>query len=631
MSEDYQNGLVSYTSRDYNSLVKEFWDLVPKLTDLWNPEADADPGVVLGKYIASVADMLGVNLDMAANELFAPTVTQRKNAEKLFALMGYNLGYYTAARTEVTFTNNRDIPIELDFGFNGSNFCTLNTYTDITNQSRVITYNILPRTTSYNDIQSRSVRSILTNDIDVFVDTDKVTLQPSESVTRVAIEGELRSYSISVEQVKKNNYIISLPSQHVDTTAIWMKAKASQYDDNYLETRWLQVESAADFIDPEPRFAVTFDSYSNAQIQVSNYLNQLENYDGNWLIIYWIDCSGVIGCIGENVLSNLLFAKSTTNSVDPEAGDVGISNLSNTVELPHTYTVTGKSPETAKEAYKNSRNYINTWDSLVTLPDYTRFLKREAGVDTGVVLDCQKALEINMEIYKDENLTDIQKQKMYITNQDFPEGAPIFDWENVLGLGFDPTDPNKYVFASNFQTYTAMCFAIHNDFLASNYGAGQSSKVQIKKNTKFIRYKPPALFIDKVIKDYKPLQAMSVEMQFGYLRIFNFYVVGTITPTKPVSKEVANSLIDIAKEALRLHFAPSNFDIGQKPTIMDIVETIETCDERIRHFDPGSSKSYGIEYYSCDIEYFNPISFARYLAPSSTSIDIRVNPSYIVD
>ena len=65
-----------------------------------------------------------------------------------------------------------------------------------------------------------------------------------------------------------------------------------------------------------------------------------------------------------------------------------------------TYTVTGKSPETAKEAYYNSRNYINTWDSLVTLPDYTRFLKREAGVDCGVVIDCQKALEINMAIYQ---------------------------------------------------------------------------------------------------------------------------------------------------------------------------------------------------------------------------------------
>lgn len=73
-----ENGLISYTSRDYNSLVNEFWSLVPKLTELWKPEADADPGVVLGKYLASVADMLGVNLDFMANEVFAPSVSQRK-------------------------------------------------------------------------------------------------------------------------------------------------------------------------------------------------------------------------------------------------------------------------------------------------------------------------------------------------------------------------------------------------------------------------------------------------------------------------------------------------------------------------------------------------------------------------
>lgn len=631
MSDSYSHGLVNYTSRDYNSLVEEFFNLVPKLTDLWTPEADSDPGVVIGKYVASVAEMLGINLDWAVNEMYAPTVSQRKNAEKLFSLIGYNLGYYTAARTEITFTNNLDSPVELDFGFNGANFCTVTADTDITNQSRIITYNILPGSSSYGDAQSRNIRNVLTDELDVFLDSDKVTLQPNGSVTRVGIEGELRYYSISVEQVKKNNYIITLPSQHVDTTAIWMKAKSSQNSDDYVETRWLQVDNPADFIEPEPRFAVTFDSYSNAQIQVSNYLNQLENYDGNWLIIYWIDCSGIIGCVGENVLSNLLFAKSGQNLPDSASGDIGISNLSNTVELPHSYTVTGKSPETAKEAYKNSRNYINTWDSLVTLPDYTRFLKREAGVDTGVVIDCQKALEINLAIYKNENLTDAEKQKMYITNQDFPEGSPIFDWASVLDLEFDPTDPNKYVFAANFQRYTAMCFAIHNDFLTSSYGAGQSSKAQIKKNTKFIRYKPPALFIDKVIQDYKPLQAMSVELQFGYLRIFNFYVVGTIRPIKQVSREVADNLVAIAKEALRLYFAPANFEIGRKPTVMDIVETIEECDSRIRHFDPGSPKSYGIEYYSCDIGYFNPLSFARYLDAESAKNTIRVDPAYIVD
>ena len=65
--------MVKYTSRDFDSIMKDFWDLVPKLTELWNPsvydasdstkwnpDAISDPGVVLGIFLASVADMLGV-------------------------------------------------------------------------------------------------------------------------------------------------------------------------------------------------------------------------------------------------------------------------------------------------------------------------------------------------------------------------------------------------------------------------------------------------------------------------------------------------------------------------------------------------------------------------------------------
>ena len=65
-------GLIPQTDRDYNSLMEDFWALVPTLTDLWKPEADADPGVVLGKFLASAADMLSVNVDYLANEIFAP-------------------------------------------------------------------------------------------------------------------------------------------------------------------------------------------------------------------------------------------------------------------------------------------------------------------------------------------------------------------------------------------------------------------------------------------------------------------------------------------------------------------------------------------------------------------------------
>ena len=152
MSEDISRGLIKYTSRDYDSLMKEFYALVPTLTELWRPEADADPGVVLGKFLASAADMLGVNLDVLTTELYGPTVKQRKNAEKLFGLIGYELGWYTAARTECTFTNATESPITVDFGFNGSNFCTLNAYEDITAQSRVITYNMVQTNLEADDL-----------------------------------------------------------------------------------------------------------------------------------------------------------------------------------------------------------------------------------------------------------------------------------------------------------------------------------------------------------------------------------------------------------------------------------------------------------------------------------------------
>jgi len=629
---DTNQGRISYTSRDYNSIMTEFWKLVPTLTDLWKPEADADPGVVLGKILASAADMLGVNVDYLANEIFAPSVVQRKDAEKIFGLIGYDLGFYTAARTEVTFTNNTADSMTLDFGFNGSNFCTLTASTDITNTARVITYNILPMTSGYGDTTSRSRRSVLSDYIDVFADTDQVTLESGASCTRVAIEGDLRSYSVAVDDVKKNNYVITLPSQHVDTTAIWVKGRTSLSATTFDKTQWIQVANVAQFDTPEPRYCVTYDNYSNAQITISNYLNQLSNYEGYYLTIFWIDCSGVIGCVGADVLGDLLFAKAQENDVSYQAGEIQITNLSNTVEFPHTYTVTGKSPETAKEAYHNSRNYINTWDSLVTLPDYTRFLKREAGVDCGVVIDCQKALEINMAIYNDENLTDSQKRKMYITNNDFPSGSSssAYDWTNVLGLGFDPDNPNKNVFDYNFKRYTAMCFAIHNDFKDDVWGNSTLLPAQVSKQTTFIKYRPPQMFIDNVINDYKPLQAMSVDIEFGDCRVFDFYVVGQIYTNKPVSRDVGDMIIAKAKEALALYFAPANRDFNQKPTVMEIVNTIQGCDERIVYFDAGSPSNPVIKWNNCDPSFFNYISFARYNEPSNASTCIRIAPECLI-
>lgn len=632
---DIPHGMINYTSRDYNSIMKEFWELVPKLTDLWKPEADSDPGVVLGKFLASIADMLGVNLDWLANEIYGPSVSQRKNAEKLFGLIGYTLGWYTAARTEVTFTNSsEDSTYVVDFGFNGSNFATLNAYTDITSQARVITYNILPNTNTYGAQETRSRRTLYTEGIDIFADTDKVTLKPGESVTRVAIEGELRSWSVRVSDVKKNNYIIKLPSQHIDTTAVWIKAKSPNVStSDYIKTQWTQVSSPAEFIEPEPRFAVTYDNYSNAQIQVSNYLNQLEDYSDNILVVFWIECSGVIGCVSDDVLSDFQPAITkaidpTVNNFDPEA--LTISNLSNTKEIPHTYTVTGKSPETAKEAYFNSRNYINTWDSLITVPDYERFLRREAGVDCAFVMDCQKALETNLAIYHDKSLTDEERDHMYIKESDFPlSHNDYFNWREIIDLKENDT---KIPFTCNFRTYTAVCYVIDNDF---------DGVIEYKPH--YLTYIPNSTFLEGINDDFRPLQAMSVELEFGHSRIFPWFVVGQIYPHKMVSEEEAKNLVMKVKESLAIYFSPANRSFGQRPTVMEVVNVVETADPNIRYFDAGSLSypiiNYGIPYKNesgeyiikfDDMSYFNPVSFAKYSDVGDNEDNIRVSPDWII-
>ena len=124
---------------------------------------------------------------------------------------------------------------------------------------------------------------------------------------------------------------------------------------------------------------------------------------------------------------------------------------------------------------------------------------------------------------------------------------------------------------------------------------------------------------------------MTVDLEFGWARIFPFYCVGTITPTKPVSKDVAETIINKVKEALSLYFSPANRQFGVKPTLLEVIDVIENADRRVRHFDPGSARTPGIVWANCDIDYFNLISFAKYDDSLASSLNIRISPTYITN
>lgn len=98
------NDILKYTSRDYDSISTDLIDAIPALTDTWTSREDGDPGIVLVKEMSAIGDMLSYNLDKQALEFYGPTVTQRKNAAKLFELVGYNMHWYRSALTTVKLT-----------------------------------------------------------------------------------------------------------------------------------------------------------------------------------------------------------------------------------------------------------------------------------------------------------------------------------------------------------------------------------------------------------------------------------------------------------------------------------------------------------------------------------------------
>lgn len=98
------NDILKYTSRDYDSIKTDLIDAIPSLTGLWTSREESDPGIVLVKMMSALGDMTSYNFDRQALEYYSSTVTQRKNASKLFSLVGYNMHWYQSALTTVTLT-----------------------------------------------------------------------------------------------------------------------------------------------------------------------------------------------------------------------------------------------------------------------------------------------------------------------------------------------------------------------------------------------------------------------------------------------------------------------------------------------------------------------------------------------
>lgn len=637
---------MKYTSRDVQSNIQNLVEDVRATTHIWNPGSEADPGMILLKALAAEVDLLSFNLDTQVDEMYMQSATQIKSIRRLGVANGYVPGWYRAPRTTLTIENkSEDATVALDFSLpnapNNVCYAATNALEDLTS----IPYFIIPKS-------------------EVITDSDKVTLFPKGSVngqnqrtdvvTRTAVQGTMKSVIVNPRMLVTdtkgvNTLAYRLPAQNVDGSLIWVQELSSTLDPISFtneEKPWLR-DTKNDFIDStQRRYQVTVDDYNNLVIVFNKFINDVIQYN-RLLRVFYIETYGAAGEVSENVIS--------LSTVDRGVADVlGVTHPSNTLDMADSSALTGKTPLTASEAAEEAKNYVNTNDSIITLKNFTAWIRRQPGIDTGIAVDCQKALEINWAYKFDEDMDEDLKPKKYLyPGPNVDEGYDFIGWKES-----DPYDPLKgtmftvggkdYEFPHKFKTYSLLYFCVFNNFQdtwSTGYkdeegkmytiGAGAEwdgdtsewSSEMVDKAHPYRRYRPSETIRAMITKKYLETYNLSADVSFGWLRVFEWSVNGIIWTNEPVTQSEADNLVDIVIKALRIRFHAANMEIGVLPRQMDIVDCVQNADSRIRYFDAGLLNKPMINWgpvrdgegsitdstVTYDISYFNAISFARFI------------------
>ena len=322
---------LSPTKKDFYQIWNELLDTAKKLSDRWDPTStnESDPGIVLLKVLAAIADKLNYNIDKNILEVFMPSAAQEESMRKLTEMLGYNMKYYQSAITDVTivYTGADDIETNLEIPY----------FTNITNTDKDINYIVIPNKEG-NPQLSKDCREI----------------------TLTCIEGQL------VQCESDNDNIISI-NQLDDRNRYYLPE--SQIAENGIFVYNLSDTTVSDFWDKVDNlntqkigvkvYKFGYDSKEGRPyLQFPDDISQLID-DG--LVIYYVRTSGING----NIAARTLSAIELPDSIDQERYPV-----ENFVVTNKNAAKNGRNIETINDAYNNYKKTIGTFDTLVSCRDY---------------------------------------------------------------------------------------------------------------------------------------------------------------------------------------------------------------------------------------------------------------------
>ncbi len=634
MANDY----LSYTSRDFNSIKQDLINAIPSLTNIWTNREDSDPGMVLLTLMSALGDNLSFNMDKQSLEFFGKTVTQRKNASRLFDLVGYKMHWYKSAKLEVEIFNNHSSPITLLFNPAGNN-------------TQRLVSNIVTTAPSYFLLcPNETASNWNTNRV--------ITIPAGNSLKLNAIQGELNSLKFSSTAIDVNNRYY-LPISKIDQDHIWLA------DDKRYQ--WYLVDSINELTETVPRFEFGVDEYNLPYIEFVPHWRTSFGESHNFTL-YYLSTRGSSGAVTTNVL-NVIPALKRINNGNKDFNDgVAIVHGSNAYESNNLNNVTGKDPQSAHSAYNDSRNYIGTYNTLVTLIDFENFMKRIPIITQAKAIDGQYAEELNEKLlsalrkkyreedngaakalhYYDENkitfsASDVSRDSdgnlyinstKYVTDEDLNDDGLVDNTDSIKEhFGFNKHNLQMHMVAGNFQTKSSTDKNLYYAIEEEHKVTGNLGYVKYMLTDDIVGRHDDSTVSQSGIDKFRLYNA---ELNYAPVRKFPFFINGQIHLKEPMRPAEANLVLYNVYAALSNKFNAANLTLGEKISFKDILDTINNADPNIYYFDAGANNKTGslIEYpksgefnsakfntndltyepfgLDIDINYFNDVSLQTY-------------------
>ena len=574
-NEELQLSKMSYTDKDFASIYPDLLDLAKQLTNRWDPSLsnESDPGVVLLKEGAFIADHNNYNIDKNVLENFLPSATQDRSVRNLTEINGYTPRYYVSSTGNINFT------------FNGNNDITKDNFLGFTIPAYSIVVTNEDEDVTYVQVEDLKIGQLGLSTTCKFMEGSLIQLSVNNSGT------------ILLENLDENNRIY-FPDVFVAENGIFIHNVDSDYHDLWEKNDYLLTQPLDSKI-----YKVDYDSRMG--LPYVEFPSDIANIIGNGLEINYISTTGTAGNVSANTLTKV-----------KSPSDFLVSSLGKTVSLQDDFTIlnqssilNGKDPETIDEMYKSFKRIVGTFDTLVTRRDYENSIRGMIDDYNNKLVSNAVVTDIRTDYNNSINIITYDEYGTYFENASLTKGIYNYNfilddssgytpsvgdikfnnnefevytdsggWETITSLGY-----KEFVKASETMTPYDLCIYALKTFSMADY-LDRSPELALN-NSFSVADKISIDTIKSELNDYKCINHTFKDVEDDDIICFKNYVPLNITiiPYSKVTKEERDEIIRNIYRALTENFNASMVEFGEELNYDEVVEVLLSADDRIKN------------------------------------------------